>query len=142
MDRFALFNNCAPMHFGVISFSDDEEDMKKIGLTEERVKFAVESRLRGARLFKADIGLPLLKVGVNVNAVAFTITFGYNKKLFDYAAGIDGFAPTWDDGMFGAHGQDANFIVSSLSELLDKFLAEYLRVNEAACTESPQPPTQ
>ena len=43
--------------------------------------------------------------------------------------------------MFGAHGQNANFIVSSLSELLDKFLAEYLRVNEAACTESPPPPT-
>ena len=31
--------------------------------------------------------------------------------------------------------------ISSLSELLDQFLTESLRVNESACSESPRPPT-
>ena len=44
--------------------------------------------------------------------------------------------------MGGTHGQSAEFIVSNLSGTLDKFLTEYLRMNESACTESPQQPTQ
>ena len=51
-------------------------------------------------------------------------------------------AETWTAGSVGTHGSKADDIVSKLSELLDKFLTNYLRVNEAACTESPQPPTQ
>ena len=39
-------------------------------------------------------------------------------------------------------GGRADFILSSLSARLDKFLTEYLRVNESACTGTPQPPTQ
>ena len=142
IERFELFNNCEPMHLVILGASDDDEDVKKIGLTKEGVQFAVESRLRGARLFKSDLGLPALEVSVNVRAASFAIALRYNKYLFDYAAGIDGLAQTWGAGTFGAHGASAEYIVSSLSELLDKFLTEYLRVNESACTESPQPPTQ
>ena len=33
----------------------------------------------------------------------------------------------------GTHGGDDGFIVQSVSELLDTFLVEYLRVNDEAC---------
>ena len=133
-DRFELFNNCEPMHL-LISLSENASD---IGLTKERVQSAVESRLRGARLYKADPGAPFLHVGVSVTSHAFAINIAYNKALFDPLSARNGLAATWKDGKFGSHGQDANFIVSGLSELLDKFLTKYLRVNESACTESSQ----
>ena len=47
-ERFQLFSNCEPMHLLFLSSLDNEEDAKKLGLTDERVQFAVESRLRGA----------------------------------------------------------------------------------------------
>ena len=140
-ERFKLFNNCEPMGlFVVFSIVEGATDLK---LTEERVQFAVESRLRSARLFKAEAGLPILQVAVDVVGQAFVIDFGYNKELFDPASGSFGYAPVWSNSTGGTYGQNgADFIVSNLLELLDKFLTEYLRANESACTGSPQPPTQ
>ena len=36
-------------------------------------------------------------------------------------------------GSTGTHGGDAGFILSAVSQHLDKFLVEYLRVNEENC---------
>ena len=141
-DLFQMFNNCEPMSLAV-EVSGDDEDVKKVGLTKERVQFAVESRLRGARVFKSYLSLPGLEVHVTVLDGAFTISMRYNKTLFDSVSGKNSFAPTWDRWILGIHGQPGSeYIVSGLSEFLDEFLTEYLRVNEAACTGSPQPPTQ
>ena len=140
-ERFQLFNDCEPMGLAVVVFDNDGE-AENIGLIKERVQFAVESRLRGARLFRSGYSLPSLDVTVGVVGSAFRITMGYSKMLFDLVSDRVGAATTWSDGTFGTHGSNADFIVSSLSEILDKFLTEYLRVNEAACTGSPQPPTQ
>ena len=141
-DLFRLFNNCEPMSLDV-EVNGDDEDVKKVGLTKERVQFAVESRLRGARWFRSYLLLPGLAVNVSVLDDAFTIYMSYTKILFDSVSGKNNFAPTWDRSILGTHGQrGTEYIVSRLSELLDEFLTEYLRVNEAACTGSPQPPTQ
>ena len=135
---FRLFNNCEPMSL-VVEVSGDDEDVKKVGLTKERVQFAVESRLRGARLFRSYLSLPGLAVNLDG---AFTISMSYTKTLFDSVSGKNSFAPTWDRSILGTHGQrGTEYIVSGLSELLDEFLTEYLRVNEDACTGSPQPGT-
>ena len=140
--RFKLFNNCETM-FLLVGVADDNEHVKNVGLTKERVQFAVESRLRGARLFRSGFGSPVLEVNVDVVGSAFFIHIRYNKTLFDPVSDRTGFAPTWEISSFGTHGQTrAEFILSSLSGILDKFLTEYLRVNESACTGSPQPPTQ
>ena len=40
---------------------------------------------------------------------------------------------TWQSGSTGTHGTDSSFILSNVSRHLDKFLAEYLRVNEEDC---------
>ena len=140
-DRFRLFNNCEPMGL-VVAVPDDDEDVKKFGLAEERVQFAVESRLRGARLFSSDLGSSALEVDVSVAGGAFKISMFYNKLLLDSVSGENNFAATWIRWVFGTHGQKPNYIISSLPELIDEFIAEYLRVNESACTGSPQPPPQ
>ena len=138
-DRFRLFNNCESMFLLVESLGDDAAD---IGLTKERLQVAAESRLRGARLFTLDRNRPYLYVNVNVSSRAFSTSLVYTKNMRDLATGITGAASAWERGLTGTHGKDAEYVVSSLSVLLDKFLTEYLRVNESACTESPQRPTQ
>ena len=141
-ERFQLFNNCEPMDLMVSDFNDIEY-AENIGLTKERVQFAVESRLRGARLFRSSQRVPSLLVSVNFAGEAFTTNISYYKSLLDPASGSRGVATTWEEGSVGTHGRTGvDFILSSLSGLLDKFLTEYLRVNESACTGSPQPPTQ
>ena len=51
-ERFQLFNNCEPMSLVVrLNITKGETGRN---LTKERLQFAAESRLRGARLFKAD----------------------------------------------------------------------------------------
>ena len=65
LDRFELFNNCEPMYL-LASVFDDDETANDIGLTQERVQFAVESRLRGARLFRSDLGSSGLEASVDV----------------------------------------------------------------------------
>ena len=140
-ERFKLFNNCEPMYLLVLDFNNIE-NAENIGLTKERVQFAVESRLRGARLFRSGFGTPFLRVRVNFAGVAYTMSADYYKRLSDPVSGGSSFALTRETASVGTHGGRADFILSSLSGLLDKFLTEYLRVNESACTESPQPPTQ
>ena len=52
-ERFELFNNCGRMRLIVEGLNPDAA---AIGLTEKRLQFAVESRLRGARLYTSDPG--------------------------------------------------------------------------------------
>ena len=57
----------------------------------------------------------------------------YRKQVRDLASGEVNVTTTWDTGATGTHGGDAAYIVSAVSEYLDRFLTQYLRVNEAAC---------
>ena len=130
--RFELFNDCLPMFLIVEPLSDYAAD---IGLTQEALKAASESRLRAARLYtenhkRADFSL--LHIGVLVTGPAMSINVRYRKNVTD-KFGVFGLPITWDSSSTGTHGGDATRIVSILSEHLDKFLAAYLRINEAAC---------
>lgn len=109
------------------------DDAGKTGLTEARLQAAAESRLRSARLYDSD-AVAYLYVNVNVVGRAFNIRLEYEKLVRDVATGKLGRAPTWNTGGIGTHGGDAGYIVSTLSEKLDQFLVEYLRVNESACS--------
>jgi len=66
-----------------------------------------------------------------------SIRFEYKKVLYDPASERHWFAITWDLGRTGTHGSDSGFILSAVSEDTDKFIDEYLRVNEDACSRSP-----
>ena len=129
--RFQLFNECGPTNLIVEGLPPDAA---AISLTRERVVTLAESRLRAARLFSVDRVPSYLYVNVNVVGRAFSIRVGYNKRLFDPITDEFRFANTWNSGSAGTTGASGgNFIMQGLSEHLDSFVLEYLRVNEDAC---------
>ena len=129
-DRFDLWNTCEPMGLFIGSLDEDAAD---IGLTKEAVETAVRSRLRAARLYRDSRGVPLLSVKVWVTRRAYSVKLDYLKWLRDSASGEDGGGTTWSSGSLGTHGRDSGFILSSLSQVTDRFIDAYLRVNEDAC---------
>lgn len=128
-DRFKLWNSCGPMSLLVESLP---EDATNIGLTKEAIVTSVRSRLRAARLYVSGV-TPYIYVNVNVVGRAFGIGIGYNKWVFDPASNEEGMATVWTIGSTGTHGRNSNYIVSSVSQHIDKFIDEYFRVNEEAC---------
>ena len=60
----------------------------------------------------------------------------YNKVVYDAVSGETNYASTWTTGGDGTHVGDAGFILQGLSEDLDRFILEYLRVNEDACDQT------
>ena len=127
--RFLVYNDCGPMRLLVEGV---DEDATKIGLTKEALQAAAESRLRAARLYDRDAD-PYLYISVNVVGPAFGVGVEFNKYVFDYASEHSFLAATWNSRSAGTHGGDAGYLVSSISQHLDIFLVEYLRVNEEAC---------
>jgi len=132
LDHFKLFSDCTQMNLVVERLPSDALD---IGLSEETIQTAVESRLRSARLYRSDLAfVPYLYVNVHVVGRAFSIRLEYKKDLYDADfAHASGYATTWTSNSAGTHGGDAAYIVSALSQHMDKFLVEFLRVNEDAC---------
>lgn len=131
LERFRLFNACRPMILVVERLGDDAG---KIGLAEENLQVAAESRLRAARLYTEDserADFAYLYVNINVVGRAYSISVHFNKRVSD-TLGEFGTAITWTSGSTGTSG-NGSFIVSNLSQHLDRFLAAYLRVNEDAC---------
>ena len=128
--RFQLFNECRPVPLLVEYLPSDAA---AVGLTRERVRTLAESRLRAARLFSDEALGPYLYVNVNVSGRAFSVSVAFKKPLFDQVSGEGGAAETWNAGFVGTHGGYGGVIMQYLSEALDRFVLEYLRVNEDAC---------
>ena len=127
LTQFRLFNQCAPMRLVVERLPDDASN---IGLTKETLSAALESRLRAARLYD-DTGTPYLYLNVTLSGRAFNTVLGYSKYVCE-TNGFCGWAETWDAGFVGTASSSA-FIRSTVTELMDEFLVEYLKANEAAC---------
>ena len=151
-ERFSLFGDCKPMILVVEELSDGA---LKIGLTVHALQAAVESRLRAARLYDSTFSqpeseqeflalwhalrlarstlTPFLYVNVHVAGDAFHVSVEYQKWVQDSLSDLSGRATTWEAGSTGTHGDDASYILSSVSRYMDQFLLEFLRVNDEAC---------
>ncbi len=130
-DRFELFAECAPVF--LIEYVQGGQ-AEEIGLTEERVRTMAESRLRAARLYGR--GPPVLEVTIMTldDGPAFVRWIELSKRLRDDdMTGLSRSAVTWTSLSIGTHGGDAGFVMQGLSEQLDAFIGEYLRVNESYC---------
>lgn len=125
--RFELFNNCIPID---ILIEKLDRNARKIGLTKKSIQNAVESRLRTARLYNAK-GWAYLYININVIKPAFHVSTSFHKRVRDVMSGHFSNALTWNIGTTGTGS--ATYILSTLSEHVDEFLAEFLRVNEKAC---------
>lgn len=131
--RFELFVDCLPMRLLVENLP---ADASKIGLTKEAIRAAAESRLRAARLYRSILSAPYHHLYINVNVVgqSHSIRLDFRKDVYDPLSGNTGFAITWNTSGAGTHGgSGANFILSTISQYMDEFLVEFLRVNEKAC---------
>ena len=128
--RFRLFDDCRPMDVTVETLPPDA---KQLGLTEYSLRAAIESRLRAARLFDDETS-SYLYLNVNVIGGAFNILLSYKKSVCDLAS-VECFATsTWNVGVTGTHGDNAGYVRSAVSEYMDTFILEYMKVNEEACS--------
>lgn len=127
--KFQLYTACLPINLIVESFTGDEED---IGLSRQAVVNAAESRLRAARMYDDAVSWHLY-IRIKVVGLAFRIDIQFRRILYQYNRLLNGFASTWETGSTGTHGKDAQYILGSLSQHLDSFLVDFLRVNEPAC---------
>ncbi|MCY4287913.1 MAG: hypothetical protein OXC63_04915 [Aestuariivita sp.] len=131
---FQLFNQCEPisLHIGV-----EENDL---GITEDRARTIVESRLRSARLYDAD-SVPYFGVGIDIDEGEYShinvVRFNFYKLVSDGYTNTRYLSTTWERGTFGLSGVNyssiGDAIMQSISEMTDEFINEYLRVNEPAC---------
>ena len=133
-----------------MTLTDDAAD---IGLTRKRIQTLAESRLRAARLYNASIfelaedetyaelleRLDELFCGrtststLPCQTMRSHTTFHFRRLCTTLYRVLNFLADTWKRGGAGTHGGDAGFIMQSLSEKIDEFVLEYLRVNEEAC---------
>jgi len=152
-----LFKLCPPDERMRLIVERRDEHATNANLAEAQIRNAAESRLRAAGLYDPDAD-PYLYVNVNAGPPKtgsrhfpfFSIELAYYRLLLDrrilsivehqrpppldFARSLYGLAATW---RIGSAGQgDSSFILSSLSQDLDKFLVEYLRVRDSkACRE-------
>ena len=120
---------------------------EEIGLTNDRVRTMAASRLAAAGVYQdfsgeyptprtADIFAPRLgRLGVFVetSGPAFSARVAHEKDLLDPITELENPSTTWERNTFGTHGNDVGFILQWVSETLDEFVLEYLRVNDASC---------
>ena len=137
-----IFKLCTSAEKIDLIVEDTPADAIEIGLTAERIENVAESRLRAARIYDPEGG-DFLHIQTNAIAPTFTsgekigdgqsvaaaYELGFNKPVFDPDVNEIGYAKTWKQGaiLFG----DADFIVQAISEAVDSFISEFLRVNES-----------
>lgn len=131
LEGFWLGNECEPIALLVEQVGRAET---RLGLTQQRIITTVRSRLRAARLYWDRIG-PYLYVNIHVVGDAVSIRVTFNKPLSDPISGQKQIATTWNQGVLGQNN-NADDVLASLSRLIDGFIDNYLRVNEAACQRS------
>lgn len=142
-----FFTGCQPLAMLV---EDLPPDAAEIGITVERLQTLAESRLRVARLYD-EVSPYIVYVRVIVIGLAYSTEVQFVSQVLPrnltiaVVAGSDNppldvllrmttlNATVWTTSGAGMHGQDADNILQAVSESLDEFILEYLRVNESAC---------
>ena len=120
-ERFTLFTGCAPVSEWVL-WSGEGRDV------ETMVSTMVGNRLRAAGLFTpgridGQPRLQLIRIRPNRPYLEFS------KTLTDPATGLTRNAITYQRRLAFSDADDR----TQVSDLLDTFIADYLRVNEEAC---------
>ena len=138
-DTGDLFDLCPPDEGMRLVVESLDEDAGRGDLTEEQIRNAAESRLRAAGIYDPEAD-PYLYISVTVGPPEngsgrfpfYAIEVKYKRMLPDLRLSWLRFATTWDSGSAGQGG--SSYILSNLSQHLDRFLVDYLRVRDSeAC---------
>ena len=140
-DRFQLWNYCDSLgmlvsHVTVWKRGRMQTAEERLVIT--KIERSVRSRLRAARLYSDDTGIPYLRIYAIVDEGVYRLTFEYKKWVTDDASGERSLVPTWQSGAAGLYGAidmiEDRALMSSVSQLTDKFLDKYLEVNADSCS--------
>ncbi len=110
-------------------------EASNIGLTFDSIYTRVELRLRSAGLTPDIEGKnddSYLYVNVFVVGAAYTVAVRYERRVI-FTAGDQQYiyySPTWESASIGTHARSRVYIMNALDQQLDKFLNEYLKVNQ------------
>ena len=135
VDLFKLWNDCEPVFLVVENLDDSAE---KNGLTKRRIQTMAESRFRAARIYTDNLAGALFHVRIQLlDHGEFHILVSFNTVVhrdwsFDHHAKTN-YAQTWWTGSIGRSAGNSGFIMQNLSEHIDEFINEYLRVNANGC---------
>ena len=131
IECFNLFNHCEPMDFSVW------RDQNDIGLTRERIATMIQNRLTAARLYDESARYALtVRVAILDDlddSSVFRVDIEYDKTLLDEITGNSFFRTSWSTGGYGTHAGNAGIVLQAISERMDQFINEYLRINAPAC---------
>lgn len=107
------------------------EDAIEIGLTEDRLRTITELRLRKEGIkIEEDGNIPYLYINVNIVEVAFNVILSINEwTTLSRNPSIECYAVTWQSFYTGTHTNKPEYIVSSISNLLDEFLNDWYKAN-------------
>ena len=100
-------------------------------VTGEAIRNAAEARLRSARMYDRQ-ATNTLYINFIVVGPAFSLKVEFYKWVVD-EYGNGGLGATWRVGFTGIHGENGDYILSNVSQFMDKFIVEYFRANDFAC---------
>lgn len=122
-----------------VAIEDLSDYAVKIGLSEERLGTLIELKLRreGIKIIEEMpkdpnllVKIPYIYINVNVEENAFNNYLAISECVNLYRDKfISCYAATWFIGETGIHADSSEYIASSLSELLDKFLNNWYKAN-------------
>ncbi|WP_420637022.1 hypothetical protein [Candidatus Palauibacter sp.] len=133
VDRFSLFADCSP----VMPFVSVDTSHRLMGgeLGWEMLQGLAEYKLRVAGLFDLSRAHEAVSLVIRVELLdgAYSASVEFSKRLYDAISDERGSASTWTLAVPGIHENDLSRVLLSVSLLLDRFVANYLRINGSAC---------
>ena len=132
---FKLWNDCKPVAFGV-RLTGDETEAGRITALETMVR----SRLRGARIFRDEPDVRAHHLSLRKNGFLSVLVHQqgdsalwfvrFEKLMVELGTDLIGWA---NAGWFVASVSHGNSVLADVSPQIDRFVDDYLRVNEVAC---------
>ena len=125
-----FWTECADL-VAVIQYPDPAAEA--FGLTPETVHEVVTTHLQDAEILTTTPSPPYLSIDLLTHQTSFLLQLSFYKALLDPASQLISGSKTWDTTTYGNHANDSAFLLETLSHRLDRFAAEYLRINNPAC---------
>lgn len=132
-DKFRLLNYCQPLEIDVELRTKDAEGF---GLTQRRMETKLEARLRAARLYSDGPQLMGLALTVHVVGIGWRADLVAIKPMEDTLSNARSRGISWwraETGTASSSDTGGQFVLGVVDDMIDGFLAEYLRINEAPC---------
>ncbi len=120
-----------------ISIPALDEPTKDMGITTDRIRTKCEFKIRQMNLEPVDFNMTLppqpyqLMVSVQASKNSFLVELDFLRTVSCRVGDktYEMYATTWSTNGFGAHGNDPEFILSSLEGNIEEFLNAFVKAN-------------